>query len=113
MEFVNKHLGDAECPISDHTAMPKAPASSSVTLHQTFPSVDKDDLLEDIRLSWVDDPNPTYFTSRTALTRYASELKMITQAMKEYSKLNLKDELPGPGPGPRGAWKSSSFRFKF
>ena len=90
MEFVDKHLGDAECPISDHTAMPKAPASSSVALHQTFPSVDKDDLLEDIRLSWVDDPNPTYFTSHRALTRYARELKMITQVMKEYSKLDPK-----------------------
>ena len=45
-------------------------------------------MLEDIRLSSVNDPNPTHFTSHRALLRYARELKMITQVIKEYSKLD-------------------------
>ena len=34
---------------------------------------------------WVDDPDPTYFKSHRALKRYARELKMITDVMREYS----------------------------
>ena len=46
--------------------------------------VDSNDVLEDVRLLWVDDPDPTYFKSHRALKRYARELKMIT-VMREYS----------------------------
>ena len=47
--------------------------------------VDSNDVLEDVRLLWVDDPDPTYFKSHRALKRYARELKMITDVMREYS----------------------------
>ena len=40
--------------------------------------VDSNDVLEDVRLLWVDDPDSTYFKSHRALKRYAHELKMIT-----------------------------------
>ena len=54
-------------------------------------SVDaEDDILADIRLSWVDDPNPIYFRNHRALTRYARELKMLTIVMKDYSRLSYK-----------------------
>ena len=48
--------------------------------------VDRNDVLEDVRLLWVDDPDPTYFKSHRALKRYARELKMITDVMREYSR---------------------------
>ena len=56
-----------------------------------FSSMDsEDDILADIRLSLVDDPNPIHFRSHRALTRYARELKMLTQVMKDYSQLSYK-----------------------
>ena len=50
----------------------------------------EDDILADIRLSWVDDPNPIHFRNHRALTRYARELKMLTLVMKDYSRLSYK-----------------------
>ena len=92
MDIVTEHIEAAECPvgISDHVAESKTSVPSCSTSHQAGPCADIDDLLEDIRLPWVDDPNPTHFTSHRALIRYARELKMITQVMKEYSKLDPK-----------------------
>ena len=92
MDTVTEHIEAAECPVgsSDHVAESKTPVPSCSTSHQAGPCADIDDLLEDIRLPWVDDPNPTHFTSHRALIRYARELKMITQVMKEYSKLDPK-----------------------
>ena len=50
----------------------------------------ENDILADIRLSWVDDPNPIHFRNHRALTRYARELKMLTLVMKDYSRLSYK-----------------------
>ena len=90
MDTVTEHIQAAECSVGrrNHVAESKTPVPSGSTSHQTGPCADIDDLLEDIRLPWVDDPNPTHFTSHRALIRLARELKMITQLMKEYSKLD-------------------------
>ena len=45
-----------------------------------------DDPLEEIRLAWVDDPVPVHFMKHRSLIRYARDLKMITDVMKDYSK---------------------------
>ena len=50
----------------------------------------EDDILANIRLSWVDDPNPIHFRNHRASTQYAHELKMLTQVMKDYSQLSYK-----------------------
>ena len=45
-----------------------------------------DDPLEEIRLAWVDDPVPIHFMKHRSLIRYARDLKMITDVMRDYSK---------------------------
>ena len=45
-----------------------------------------EDSLEDIRLPWVDDPNPSKFSNHRSLVRYSHELKTITDVMREYSR---------------------------
>jgi len=52
--------------------------------------INDDDPLGDIRLPWVDDPDSKYFKSHRALTRYSRELKMLTQVMRDYSRLECK-----------------------
>ena len=45
-----------------------------------------DDPLEEIHLAWVDDPVPIHFIKHRSLIRYARDLKMITDVMRDYSK---------------------------
>ena len=49
-----------------------------------------EDSLEDIRLPWVDDPNPSKFSNHRSLVRYSRELKTITDVMREYSRADDK-----------------------
>ena len=68
------------------TATERPKCSSGFSEQNDECHVDSNDVLEDIRLLWVDDPDPTYFKSHRALKRYAYELKMITDVMREYSR---------------------------
>ena len=45
-----------------------------------------DDPLEEIRLAWVDDPVPIHFMQHRSLIRYAHDLKIITDVVRDYSK---------------------------
>ena len=70
--------------ISKATERPKY--SSGFSEQNDECDVDSNDVLEDVRLLWVDDPDPTYFKSHRALKHYAWELKIITDVMREYSR---------------------------
>ena len=49
-------------------------------------SAEDDDSLEDIRLPWVDDPDPSKFVNHRSFLRYSRELKTLTDVMRKYSK---------------------------
>ena len=52
------------------------------------------DPLEDIRLSWVDEPKPDQFKNHRSLKRYANDLKLISSTMKNYSRSLTKVDEP-------------------
>ena len=71
----------------------KEPIVASHNLPEVDPhAFENDDMLDEVRMDWVDDPNPTRFKSHRALTRYARELQLVTLVMRDYSKQDPKVE---------------------
>ena len=71
----------------------KEPIVASHNLPKVDPhAFENDDMLDEVRMDWVDDPNPTRFKSHRALTRYARELQLVTLVMRDYSKQDPKVE---------------------
>ena len=60
-------------------------SETSAMSRQNDHSLDEDPL-EEIRLAWVDDPVPIHFIKHKSLIRYARDLKMISDVMRDYSK---------------------------
>ena len=46
----------------------------------------EDDSLVDIRLPWINDPDPSKFVNHRSFLRYSRELKTLTDVMRDYSK---------------------------
>ena len=59
-------------------------------------SAEDDDSLEDIRLPWVDDPDPSKFVNHRSFLRYSRELKTLTDVMREYSQISILCHPLGP-----------------
>ena len=44
------------------------------------------DILEEVRLSWVDDPSSVKFKGHRALQRYENDLKLVSSTLKRYTR---------------------------